>query len=142
MENLQDIYTPLQPYQTRIIHLHGPDGIPASPLVCDLYIADIVHATFEGLGVHLPSGVRLIAYNALSYTWGSSKTPAAMICNGVGFPIRANLDGALRALRDFEGTDQYLWVDAICINQSDNDEVSKQVSNMFVIYEKAMRVVA
>ncbi|KAH7396120.1 heterokaryon incompatibility protein-domain-containing protein, partial [Pyrenochaeta sp. MPI-SDFR-AT-0127] len=35
-----------------------------------------------------------------------------------------------------------LWVDAICINQTDNDERSKQVAIMGEIYNRAIKVFA
>ena len=35
----------------------------------------------------------------------------------------------------------YLWIDAICINQEDDDEKSSQVSMIFEIYSVAQSVV-
>ncbi|KAF1849081.1 uncharacterized protein K460DRAFT_280001, partial [Cucurbitaria berberidis CBS 394.84] len=107
-----------------------------------MYVADILHAKFEGLGVHTPAGNRLIEYDALSYSWGSEETPQILVCNGVEISIGENLSAALRSIRNFEGKDKYLWVDAICIDQSANEERGKQVSNMFIIYQKAAKVIA
>ncbi|KAJ4287934.1 hypothetical protein N0V90_011949 [Kalmusia sp. IMI 367209] len=59
------------------------------------------------------------------------------------FEFRAtqNLHAALVQLRDpfFE---QILWVDAVCINQKDDDEKAQQVAAMARIYGLAKRVVA
>jgi hypothetical protein len=54
--------------------------------------------------------------------------------------IRKNLEAALRHLRLTQEA-RYLWVDAICINQDDMDERSRQVSIMSEIYSKASQVV-
>jgi thiamine pyrophosphate-dependent acetolactate synthase large subunit-like protein len=37
--------------------------------------------------------------------------------------------------------ERILWVDAICINQHDNDEKGQQVQSMAKIYAKASRVI-
>lgn len=73
---------------------------------------------------------------------GHSNNGEIIICNDVDFPISQTLSEALRALRHSEELIQYLWVDAICINQSDNKEKSKQVWNMLMIYQTATRVIA
>tara|TARA_R110002003_G_scaffold245_2_gene17592 strand:- start:1682 stop:3403 length:1722 start_codon:yes stop_codon:yes gene_type:complete len=111
-------------------------------LECKLYTADILHSTFEGLGVRSAASDQRIEYDALSYTWGNKETPRSILCNGVEFPIGDNLFEAFRELRYPDCRERYLWVDAICIDQANDDEVSQQVSNMFVIYQKAARVIA
>jgi hypothetical protein len=139
---MEKIYTPIEPFQIRIIRLHGSYGAPDAPLVCDFYVADILHATFEGFAIHPSTGAQRAEYNALSYTWGSDATPAVISCNGADLPIGLNLYDALRALRLLEKRNQFIWVDSICINQSDKNEVSNQVSAMFIIYQKAAQVIA
>ncbi|KAG9190006.1 hypothetical protein G6011_08094 [Alternaria panax] len=124
------------------MRLHADSGIPNFPLMCTLQTADILHTDFEGLGIHSIAGDVIVKYDALSYAWENNDKPEVILCNGVLFQISTSLFEALRALRDFEGRDQYLWVDAICINQADKTEVGKQVSNMFLIYWKARKVVA
>jgi hypothetical protein len=54
--------------------------------------------------------------------------------NGHKFQAKANLEKALRRFRR-ENLHQALWVDAICINQTDMAERSKQVSVMGQIYK-------
>jgi hypothetical protein len=53
--------------------------------------------------------------------------------------ITRNLDIALRHLRS-RSEPRSIWVDAICINQKDNQEKSEQVASMFAIYDLARRV--
>jgi Heterokaryon incompatibility protein (HET) len=51
--------------------------------------------------------------------------------------VTPNLEAALHRL---QGTLQYLWVDAICINQNDVHERNSQVSLMRPIYKNAATV--
>jgi hypothetical protein len=80
-------------------------------------------------------------FEALSYTWGApgDDCPRPIYLNGCPFTVSRNLDAALRALR--QSSPRTLWVDALCINQKDNDEKSKQVAMMDIIYEKALQTV-
>jgi hypothetical protein len=138
------IYTPLMPYQTRLIRLRGYERSSDSPIKCNIYTVDILHPDFEGLGLRSASGEndRLVEYDALSYTWGAKENKKTIECDDVDFPITENLFNALRALRYSGNQDRYLWVDAICINQSDDDEKGHQVGNMLIIYQKARKVIA
>ena len=80
------------------------------------------------------------AYEALSYTWEAEKGDTSTIdCNGMGVLITGNLFSALRRFRDTQKL-QYLWVDAICINQADHVERSQQVGLMKHIFRKAINV--
>jgi hypothetical protein len=142
MDNTHYVYKPIQPYQTRLIRLYRSRGALDAPLVCSLETADLLHSIVEGLGLHSATGDQAVEYNALSYTWGSEEKSEVITCSGAKLQIGANLSLALRRLREYEDDDQYLWVDAICINQSDKDEVSEQVARMLVIYQKAARVIA
>jgi len=72
-------------------------------------------------------------YIALSYTWGDSSVTAAIFINGVEHQITTNLESALRHIRD-DVKPIVLWVDAICINQSDITERNHQVQLMRQIY--------
>jgi len=51
------------------------------------------------------------------------------------------LNSALKRLRLQDKT-RTLWADALCINQTDNEEKSRQVRLMAQIYGKAARVLA
>ena len=97
------------------------------------------------------------SYEPLSYTWGDSEEKkviklAYSVSPGPGFPaeygpitpknllVTKNLDAALRHLR-LEHSPRILWVDAICINQTDEEEKGQQVQQMHAIYKGAKRVV-
>lgn len=138
MDLPQFLYTPIQPYQTRIVRLHGHRDCPDDALRCDLLVAYLVHDKFEGIAVRLPSGEeQLVPFEALSYTWGGEATEEHIICNGAILPIGKNLFEALRHLRPADATHRHLWVDAICLNQKDAQEKGSQIENMFMIYQKA-----
>jgi hypothetical protein len=76
-------------------------------------------------------------YEALSYTWGSPDNFGTIIVDGHEMVVGQNLLLALQSLF-FEG--RVLWVDAICINQSDLEERNEQVSLMAFIYSRAQTV--
>ena len=55
------------------------------------------------------------------------------------FPIRPNLEAAMQRLESLYGN-WYIWIDAICIDQSNNFEKGHQVSIMSHIYRRAMAI--
>ncbi|PMD44749.1 HET-domain-containing protein [Hyaloscypha variabilis F] len=85
-------------------------------------------------------------YEALSYTWSSHHDGLAMIkLNGHSISVTKNLFHALKQVRlnQVENckSESRLWVDAICINQRDDAEKSRQVLLMRDIYANASRVI-
>lgn len=76
-------------------------------------------------------------YDALSYVWGDATDVCHISLDGITFPVTANLYEALSQVRHTTTT---LWVDALCINQGDLPERSKQVSLMHQIYSHASTV--
>ncbi|KAK0099564.1 hypothetical protein ONS95_013540 [Cadophora gregata] len=87
-------------------------------------------------------------YESLSYAWGTevSQSPIYLCINGSEIPVavQENLYQALVHLRDRHqersGGAFVLWVDALCINQSDEVEKSHQVKHMRTVYENASAV--
>jgi len=80
-------------------------------------------------------------YEAISYTWDADVFPETLRLPNGHLKITENLASALRAFRPRDG-DRLLWVDAICIDLSDNVEKNQQVSLMTDIYRGAKRVLA
>ena len=78
-------------------------------------------------------------YEALSYTWGTSSNRKTIHLDGKRFKVTPNLYDALRYLRHPTQT-RCLWVDAICIDQSNTQERTHQVRRMRDIYAGASRV--
>ncbi|KAK8172604.1 heterokaryon incompatibility protein-domain-containing protein [Phyllosticta citrichinensis] len=80
-------------------------------------------------------------YVALSYTWGSLETPFRIPVDGSYLNITANLHavlGVLAKLPQLQG--RPLWIDAICINQRNEDVKNCQVPLMGKIYSEANEV--
>lgn len=72
-------------------------------------------------------------FEALSYTWGDAQAQRPTFIGEYVHHVGANLHAALRRLRH-RSQQRVLWIDAVCINQSDNDEKSHQVALMQTIY--------
>ncbi|KAL9012302.1 MAG: hypothetical protein Q9173_002923 [Seirophora scorigena] len=84
------------------------------------------------------------SYHALSYAWGSPNFDHDIrILSGSSFqllPVTENLHIALQHLRWLSAS-RILWIDAVCINQSDTEERSQQVARMAEVYRSAEKVV-
>lgn len=81
-------------------------------------------------------------YEALSYEWGDpGKAPLSVLIANEKVEVRENLWWALWHMRD-EHKVKILWVDALCINQEDNQERTHQVKQMGRIYARADMVIA
>ncbi|KAH8123819.1 HET-domain-containing protein [Trichoderma asperelloides] len=121
-------YEPIQ-------HLPGGNHIRVLNLAPSANLSDPIHVKL--------SVVKLAdepTFIALSYVWGSDVGKLPITCNGEQFLVTQNLDSALRHLRD-EGKERILWIDAICINQNDDQERGFQVNLMKDIYRMAHAVV-
>ncbi|KAG5745299.1 hypothetical protein H9Q70_012013 [Fusarium xylarioides] len=78
-------------------------------------------------------------FEALSYAWGDDTTKYLVKCSGQCICVWANLHDALLDLRH-PTRKRVLWIDALCINQADNEEKSKQIRLMHEIYSQAQEV--
>lgn len=78
-------------------------------------------------------------YYALSYSWHPEGPKKTIKVNGVVHMIGFNLWRFLKRLKQL-GRTRFLWADALCINQGDPIEKSKQVGMMGHIYKSASDV--
>lgn len=106
----------------------SPAEHDTSPLVCTLR-----EATFSSRPV----------FDALSYMWGPDVEGDKEIItlNGCPFEVRRNLRDALRFFRRRTPPHQAFWIDAVCINQGDRAEKTRQLRIMDQIYFRARTVV-
>lgn len=120
------LYGPLplagEQLQSRFLRLRP--GVGDAPLRCKLFTSTLLAATYE----------------ALSYTWGTDKGTNPVQVNGVDVGVTSNLQAALLALRQPKKS-RVMWIDALCINQTDLHERSHQVQQMGHIYRCAHKVV-
>lgn len=85
----------------------------------------------------------MLRYEGISYTWGNPLDRETIFCGGnkAELLVTRNCYNALRNLRRVDKP-RTIWIDAICINQSDIPERSSQVAIMDRIYATAFRVIA
>ena len=115
------------PKWIRILHLY-PKERDSDRLMCSLEPVRLGSATQRGSGK---------CYEALSYTWGDPQSHA-IECDGRTIFTTKNCYRALRLLQILGHLT--LWVDSICINQSDLQERSSQVQLMSQIFVSAKAV--
>jgi hypothetical protein len=116
-------HLPLQESQIRLLKIHpgkAEDVIKVSLVTVDLEDAP--------------------PYEALSYVWGDISDPMTIQWNDQALHITQGLFEALSNLRN-SSIERLIWVDAICIDQTNLCELGQQVSIMDKIYSNAKSVV-
>ena len=110
----------------------------------------IALSVFEALLSHGPSSQSVKrsedepachAYIALSYVWGDASNKVHITVNGCDFEITRNLHQFLQHARDNEARKGPYWIDAVCINQRDDEEKGAQVDMMDRIYSWTERCI-
>ncbi|KAI1123394.1 heterokaryon incompatibility protein-domain-containing protein [Nemania abortiva] len=117
-------------------------GSYSEPIQCSF---GYVTLAAGGLGALVPE------FDALSYCWNNSPGNSYILLDpdfhkaagttwaGRGFAVGKNVETGLRRLRQKDKAMQ-IWIDAICINQTDLEERAQQVSIMGMIYSQATTV--
>lgn len=126
-------YLHLQPRHIRLLKCvtsdrPNSDGTPS-------FDYHIVH-------VKLPKDGPTLEFEAVSYTWGDPpKVSVLPIQEDAGhIALTGNLTEALPYISQHSATG-YLWIDQLCINQTDVVEKGHQVRLMSEIYSKSKRVI-
>jgi len=117
-------YEPLNTNDFPIRVLQVQSGDSSEPLSCKL----ISYADASEKG-----------WTCLSYTWGTEPPKEEILINGISFSVRSNVYSFLRQAQRQGLTN--LWIDSICINQSDIQERNTQVGLMSRIFGEAKLVV-
>jgi hypothetical protein len=81
-----------------------------------------------------------IPFVAISYCWGISTEKRVVRIGGLSLTVPASAEEVLRVALQVEGSSSYIWIDAICIDQSNLLERNQQVALMGTLYTKAHRV--
>ncbi|KAJ1328952.1 HET domain-containing protein [Microdochium nivale] len=127
------VYTELNPtrHEVRLIRLkHAMQG----PIEGDTIVQSL--ARFD---VGAPDHEGVIPFEAVSYVWNDPALTEQIMVNGHQLPITRSAFDMLTRLR--KAKHQYLWIDAICIDQENDTERSHQVQHMRRIYASARRVI-
>jgi hypothetical protein len=122
----REVHEPLPPgkhFKIRVLVLHP--GNTDDTLKCHLEVRTLRRLKNQ--------------FEAISYVWGDPARTADISCNGRVVPVTLNLAAALQQFRHRRRV-RRLWADALCINQSDDEEKGLQVSRMGQIYKDAKRV--
>ncbi|TVY88090.1 Heterokaryon incompatibility protein 6,OR allele, partial [Lachnellula willkommii] len=109
----------------RLLHLQ-PSEEYYSPITCTIEHVDL-------------RSIPRPRFKALSYAWGDANIKLAIQIEGRPYYVAANCHAALLRLREVGET--AIWIDAICINQLDDDEKSVQISMMVDVYSSAAEVI-
>lgn len=119
------VYSELKTGQIRVLILHP------GTFNDDIHISLCTYM-MEGSGTKEP-------YEAVSYVWGSTDFAKSIQCNGHELRVTESVETLLGHLRLLD-VSRRLWIDGICINQSDLSERSKQVLMMKRIFSAPSRV--
>ena len=115
----KDVYGQLSNESREIRIISLKPGLYFEPLVCDL-----IQTSLGGP----------LTFEKLSYVWGDPELVSQILVDGHELRIHASLDIALHHLR-LKDAPRLLWTDAICINQANTPERSRQVAMMAQVYE-------
>jgi len=110
-----------QPF--RLLEIHTSSE-PSSRIECTLQ-----HANLLGKPT----------FKALSYVWGDPNIKVPILLDSKRYDVTKNCYGALLRLRDLRETS--VWIDAICIDQMNNEEKCSQIPLMNYIYSAAEEVI-
>lgn len=119
-------YAPLDKTKSEIRLLWIPQNSPHSSSSLQL---SLIHTSLDNVR----------DFVALSYCWGVNPPDRPLNIGGGRIDITESLQTALLNLRSKEHG-FFLWADALCINQKDQNEKTWQVQMMSRIYQAAVRV--
>ncbi|KAK2739879.1 heterokaryon incompatibility protein [Colletotrichum kahawae] len=122
--NDRKVHLPLADGQIRLLKLKPASSL-SDPIECSLFAISLTKST---------------RYEAVSYVWGDQNRYKVIKVNNVDFQIPGNLFEFLPYLRQ-HGSDRVLWIDGLCIDQTNNVEKSCQVNMMGDIYKCASHVI-
>lgn len=98
------------------------------------------------MGLYEAGEGELGTYAALSYCWGGDQIVKTTIANiqskreGIALEyLPRTLQDAIQVCKQLKI--RYLWIDALCIIQDDEDDVAREISRMGLIYNRADLVI-
>ncbi|KAI1169349.1 HET-domain-containing protein [Nemania serpens] len=92
--------------------------------------------TLQSHLTHVTLGDPAVVYETISYCWGDSTVRDSITVDDYVVDVPASAVAALKCMREAEEP-RIVWIDSICINQTDLDERAYQVGMMADIYRSA-----
>lgn len=127
--SLPRLYTPLGKDEIRIFVLY-PSSDPNARLEGRFQVQDLGAV----IGNYRPTDWE--DYEALSYVWGKRRDGGSILFPGGKLTVSLVLERILSCLRHVN-KERRIWVDAICINEADKQEMYQQREAMQRIYGAA-----
>lgn len=123
------VYKPLptSPATIRLLKLHDEISSFDDPILCEIHHVNLDSA----MGYE---------YTGLSYVWGEPIFDQTIHCDGCLLKVTCHLHGAIQRLRSRRVS--WVWIDAICIDQSNIAERNAQVSIMGRIFKQTQMTYA
>ena len=112
---------PTSPATIRLIKIHNETSSFDDPINCEIHHVSLDAASGYG-------------YTGLSYVWGEPIFDQTIHCDGCVIKVTSHLHEAIRSLRSRRVS--WVWIDAICIDQSNIAERNAQVSIMGRIFKQ------
>ncbi|TLD31155.1 hypothetical protein PspLS_02941 [Pyricularia sp. CBS 133598] len=136
----QNQYKPLaNPYEIRVLELEP--GAATDRLKCKLRHCTIefehTGGSYTQFALSSDDITKPIWYTALSYRWGDPQPVRHIMVDGYEMEITVPLFEALNHFRNPTHS-VVMWIDQICINQSDKEEKSRQIPLMGRVYQHAI----
>ena len=119
----------VEEWLSRCLRLHGADCAPV--LTEELNQVRLVDVQKRQI-IRYPGGV--CDYVALSYVWGGEPQQRIELGGDIGELPKSLEDGI--SFTKIIGK-QYLWIDSLCIDQSDEEDKARQIDRMWSIYRGA-----
>lgn len=122
-------YTPLTSTQIRLLIVQAGKK------------EDIIHCHIIHKDIGVPN---FHPYETISYCWGDATNRSTIVLQNENekhlttLSVPSSTADALRCVRLLDAP-RTVWLDAVCINQNDNDERARQVAMMGDIYRKGSR---
>jgi hypothetical protein len=98
---------------TTIRLLEVQPGNTDDPLTCDLRHCDLRNRDIDSVP----------EYEDISYVWGDATLCCSVTCDAEVVPVTLSLHQALTRIR-FPSRSRTVWIDGLCINQTDDAEKS------------------
>lgn len=117
----------------------GAESCHGTHTACDRDVTDPSRAmTFRLIDVHTKMVIPATGgekYVALSYVWGRSARQTPRLFESLPETLPQTIADVISVVQNLGM--QYVWIDAYCIDQSNESELSQAISNMGSVYESA-----